>query len=140
MQGKIEISDSGCWLWTMSVGSPGYGNAWDGTKVITAHRYAYTWVVGPIPGGLVLDHLCGVRRCVNPTHLEPVTQGENLRRAGLHEPGPIRTDCPIHGTEFMRVYRNRQRAVGVQGVCRECENVRQRARRARLIPVTPANG
>jgi hypothetical protein len=49
----------------------------------TAHRIAYELYVGPIPDGLVIDHLCRNRGCVNPEHLEPVTRGENVRR-GMH--------------------------------------------------------
>jgi hypothetical protein len=53
---------------------------WDGQRVRGAHVFAYVLLVGPIPEGLHLDHLCRVRRCVNPAHLEPVTPGENVRR------------------------------------------------------------
>jgi hypothetical protein len=48
--------------------------------IIRAHRFAYELLVGPIPEGLVIDHLCRNRRCVNPAHLEPVTAEENWRR------------------------------------------------------------
>lgn len=75
---------SGCWIWTASVCREGYGrfNANDIDLPSTlAHRIAYSWIVGPIPEGLTLDHLCQVRSCVNPDHLEPVTTGENTRRA-----------------------------------------------------------
>lgn len=68
-----------CWLWEGAI-SAGYGNfGISGTSVI-AHRWAYEHLVGPIPEGLVLDHLCRVRNCVNPDHLEPVTNEENIRR------------------------------------------------------------
>lgn len=74
----------GCWIWTASTCHEGYGrfNANDIDLPSTlAHRIAYTWLVGPIPAGLTLDHLCFVTNCVNPEHLEPVTNGENVRRA-----------------------------------------------------------
>jgi len=71
-----------CWLWTGALYVNGYGafRGPDG-RTIRAHRFAYERVVGPIPEGLDLDHLCRVRACVNPAHLEPVTRAENLRRA-----------------------------------------------------------
>ena len=74
----------GCWLWTASLNNRGYGRfgPTGQRKLVRAHRWAYEAVVGPIPDGLVIDHLCGVKRCVNPAHLEPVTNFENLRRAG----------------------------------------------------------
>jgi hypothetical protein len=70
-----------CWIWQRSVSS-GYGMAWDGTtkKMVRAHRLMYERYRGHIEEGLQLDHLCRVRNCVNPDHLEPVTMLENIRR------------------------------------------------------------
>jgi hypothetical protein len=65
-----------CWIWTGAIASNGYGSF----AHSTAHRWAYTHLVGPVPDGMDLDHLCRVRTCCNPMHLEPVTRGENLRR------------------------------------------------------------
>lgn len=72
----------GCWLWTASlIPRTGYGAFTPRSRTgISAHRWAYINTVGAIPEGLVLDHLCRVRRCVNPDHLEPVTPLENTRR------------------------------------------------------------
>lgn len=75
-----EAPGSGCWIWTGSKGEDGYGSVRYRRKVWRAHRAAYTILVGPIPFGLELDHLCRVRACVNPSHLEPVTGEENIRR------------------------------------------------------------
>ena len=70
-----------CWLWTAGTTAQGYGGFHPSkTEMQLAHRWAYEQVRGPIPTGAVLDHLCRVRRCVNPDHLEPVTNEENLRR------------------------------------------------------------
>lgn len=66
----------GCWLWTGSQDGKGYGKTGRGR----IHRIVYEELVGPIPDGLQLDHLCRVRNCVNPAHLEPVTGRENVRR------------------------------------------------------------
>jgi hypothetical protein len=79
---KIERKD-GHWLWTGARTSKGYGKIGIDKAVVRAHRAVYELLVEPIPDGLVLDHLCRVTSCVNPSHLEPVTQGENVRR-GLH--------------------------------------------------------
>lgn len=69
-----------CWLWNGSVREHGYGATSYRGKQILAHRLSYELFKGPIPRGLVIDHLCGVKRCLNPEHLEPVTVSENTRR------------------------------------------------------------
>lgn len=74
---KVDKTD-GCWNWT------GSGNVYgtfrfDGESG-PAHRFAYERLIGPIPDGLHIDHLCNNQRCVNPAHLEPVTRSENERR------------------------------------------------------------
>lgn len=70
-----------CWLWTLSTVSRGYALFAIKGKSFKAHRYSYELLVGPIPEGLELDHLCSVRHCVNPTHLDPVPHVINLQRA-----------------------------------------------------------
>lgn len=84
---KIQTDTStGCWMWTASVsGGGGYGQVWvgangPGSPMRAAHIVVWELLVGPVPDGLQLDHLCRVRRCCNPSHLEPVTQAENIRR------------------------------------------------------------
>ena len=72
---KVNKTDS-CWLWTGSINNKGYGRL----SGVYAHRAAYELLVGPIPEGKELDHLCRVTHCVNPEHLEPVTHRENLLR------------------------------------------------------------
>src|SRR6266496_2265386 len=73
-----------CWLWTGKTGRDGYGRIGLGGRGalvrVRAHRFAYELLIGPIPDGLQIDHLCRVRHCVNPAHLEPVTQRENILR------------------------------------------------------------
>lgn len=79
----VDLSDPDrCWIWKRKPNAKGYGqlrNPRTG-RTTTAHRYAYELVVGPIPDGLTIDHLCRVRACVRPDHLEPVTNRENLLR------------------------------------------------------------
>jgi hypothetical protein len=77
-----KYGPNGCWLWTASIAPNGYGHFYRGTTGgRVAHRFAYELLVGPIPEGLQLDHLCSNRGCVNPDHLEPVTAAINTRRA-----------------------------------------------------------
>lgn len=70
----------GCWLWLGQVNSNGYPTWWTKTGPKDAHGELYRQLRGPVGDDLVLDHVCRRRRCVNPWHLEAVTQRENLRR------------------------------------------------------------
>lgn len=72
--------ESGCWLWVGECNDNGYGRFSVKGRKVYAHRSSYEIHVGPIPEGLHIDHLCRVRNCVNPEHLEPVTRSENVRR------------------------------------------------------------
>ncbi len=84
--GEDDWYDFGeCWIWEGGLFSNGYGQfklSHCNTK-IGAHRFAYQDIIGPIPDGLVLDHLCRIRACVNPTHLQPVTTLINMLRGQL---------------------------------------------------------
>ena len=84
-QRSIPEPNSGCWLWTGNIITLGYGTLYRGrgrrNRVTTyAHRASYEAFRGPIPPGLQIDHLCRVRSCVNPAHLEVVTQRTNILR------------------------------------------------------------
>lgn len=88
---KVEITES-CWIWFGAIDSSGYGNIQYNNKVWKAHRLMYTELVGEIPEDKQLDHLCRVRKCVNPDHLEEVSQQENLRRGIYWQ--TLKTHCP----------------------------------------------
>lgn len=78
---KVQITTAdGCWLWTAGTDRDGYGQFFDGNRTVAAHRFAYELFIGPIPSRLVLDHLCRVRECVRPDHLEPTTKKINILR------------------------------------------------------------
>jgi hypothetical protein len=109
----------------------GYGQFSHGARPTIkelAHRFAYELIVGPIPDGLHLDHLCLIRHCVNPNHLEPVTQAENNLRAWAVRI-PKKTHCP-HGHEYAGANLYVHPRTG-QRSCRICRNADSRARKAR---------
>lgn len=74
---KVKKTNS-CWLWMGAHDSDGYGNFRFNGKNIKPHRFSYELVNGVIKGGLVVDHRCRVRECVNPQHMRVVSQGENI--------------------------------------------------------------
>lgn len=116
---KVDVTD-GCWLWTASLDRNGYAR-FNTPGHRYAHRYAYELLVGPIPEGLVLDHLCRVTRCVNPTHLEPTTIADNVRR-GLALIPP-KTHC-INGHEIAGD--NAKQCGNGRARCRICSNLSSR--------------
>ncbi len=126
--GPIPVcrSDLGpCWVWTgkLSTGARGgYGHLRIGNSNPPAHRVAYELLVGPIPAGLVIDHLCRNRACVNPAHLEPVTNRENLLRGvGAPASHARKTHC-IHNHEFTP--ENTRLGLNGRRQCRTCETTR----------------
>lgn len=87
----ISDKEMNCWLWLGGLDKDGYGHFKVNKKTIQAHRFSYEHHKGPIPDGLVIDHLCRNPSCVNPEHLEAVTHKENLNR-GIHR-NSIKTHC-----------------------------------------------
>ena len=120
-EGPIPIKrpDLGpCWLWTGGKGGGGYGHFKLDRKMKYSHQYTYESLVAPIPEGLQLDHLCRNRSCVNPGHLEIVSNAENIRRgeAGQHQ--RIKTHCPKgHPYDLFNTYFSPSR---INRQCRTC--------------------
>jgi HNH endonuclease len=77
---RFDVKSNGCWIWSGSKNIYGYGHLKFHGKYWLAHRLSYMRAKGAIPDGLVIDHLCRCRDCINPDHMEPVTNKENLLR------------------------------------------------------------
>jgi hypothetical protein len=133
MQSKITVNESGCWHWTAAVNSRNYGQVGvDGVSKST-HRITYQLLVGPIPEGLQIDHLCRNTRCCNPEHLEPVTALENRRR----RPDFNKSHC-VNGHELTVENTIIKLAGGVEirRNCRTCTKESQRAKRRAGLPIS----
>ena len=109
----------GCWFWAGPIRKTGYGVFGRSS----AHRVAYELAVGPIPGGLVIDHLCRVPSCVNPAHMEPVTPDVNVLRgdATMKTAKVVPLACPACGETLREVIDSRPSNEGWRRR-RECRN------------------
>lgn len=131
---KVSVdAATGCWLWTGSPNSHGYGRLKLRRRELYAHRAAYTFLVGPIPAGLGLDHLCRVRHCVKPQHLQTVTQRVNVLRGSSPAARHARKTHCLRGHPFeppnLYVKPNGDRD------CRACRAITRRALRMRKARV-----
>lgn len=127
---KVEFTES-CWLWTGLTDPAGYGRFRHTTSKrdasALAHRFAYEFCGGSIPVGMVIDHLCRVRRCVKPEHMEVVTRGENSRR-GMH-PKMVTFRTGVCSRGHAIIGRNAAPTSTGRPTCRECKNENQRRHR-----------
>lgn len=129
---KVD-AEGPCWLWTGAKMKNGYGvfNRGSGAGTALAHRFSYELLMGAVPEGAQLDHLCRVRNCVNPDHLEPVTQAENMRRGfGFVGLNSRKTHCP-NNHPYDAVYTGRGKA---ERYCSKCQRVSPNARRYNSTP------
>lgn len=120
---RLVTKTDACWLWHGWTNKGGYGRSYfpDMHGLFYVHRVSYEHFVGPIPEGHHIDHLCRVRNCVRPEHLEPVAPAENIRRGltGAHH--KRKTHCPsghAYDAENTYVTKNGARK------CRACQRAR----------------
>lgn len=137
---KVTIAgQDDCWPWSSYVRTDGYGKTYFAGHYVRTHRLAYELSVGPVPEGLVLDHLCRNRKCANPRHLESVTRGENVRRgvgvgAVIGGIRSSRTHCPSgHPLSGDNLTIGHRRGGGVHRGCRECHRIAVRKSRAKSV-------
>lgn len=140
---KVQVTES-CWVWTAAMDGHGYGAFWYQRKVAKAYRAAYEMFVGPVPEGMQLDHLCRNRACVNPAHLEPVSQQVNIARGASPSAISVRTNACSRGHDLSSAAVRRpdgrrycgecRRATYVQKPCIGCGGVKGPGERLRYCP------
>jgi hypothetical protein len=131
IQDRVVVEDRGfssaCWVSTVTPNRDGYTQTTFRGRSWITHRLAYTVFIGPIPDGLQLDHLCRVRACCNPEHLEPVTNKVNNHRGeSLNAQSARKTHCD-HGHEYTEANTYRSQTTGYRN-CRECRRNQSRMR------------
>lgn len=123
---KVDKQFLGCWKWAGITGKNGYGRIKIKKKFESAHRLSFSIFKGPIPAGMQIDHLCRVRNCVNPDHLEAVTARENILRGyGYSAENSRKTHCKrghLFGGDNLKTLPNGSRR------CITCSNNEQRER------------
>lgn len=130
---RTTVSPDECWLWQLSRNGKGYaqGRPPGSTRTTLIHRWVYEQANGPIPTGLTVDHLCRVRNCVNPDHLEAVTNRENIFRSpyAVAVINAAKTHCKRN-----HPFDEANTRIDKRGCrqCRQCQIDAARDRRARL--------
>jgi hypothetical protein len=121
---KVKIAENGCWEWQGALTATGYGKSYLSQNERQAHRIGWFLHGNNIDKGLQLDHLCRNRKCVNPKHLEPVTQRVNFERGMAPAAINLRKTHCKRGHEF-DVFNTRYLNKG-QRQCKECVRISQR--------------
>lgn len=116
---KVQFTTD-CWIWLGGKNIWGYGQFWNGSKTIQAHRFSYQLWCGVITNKQHLDHICRNRKCVNPNHLEIVTQKENIMRGiGITSINSKKTHCKrghLLNGDNLYTYDNQRK-------CKECRRM-----------------
>lgn len=117
---RVVENETGCWIWTGARHPHGYGHFKVAGAVMVAHRWAYELMRCEIPADLQIDHLCHVRECVNPWHLEPVPARVNVLRGWSPSAVTYRTGLCPRGHDMTDAYQT-----GGRRACRKCRRVSQ---------------
>lgn len=129
---RVTADDNGCWIYA-SNHPDGYGRVRVGKRSRAAHLLTYEQMIGDIPDGLQLDHLCRNRSCVNPYHLDPVTQSVNsLRSPIVGRANSRKTHCK-RGHEFTPENTGYAKQSGGRGIARRCRTCARDASRERRV-------
>lgn len=129
LEAYSAVTESGCWVWQRPLKN-GYGEVSIRNRCRKAHRVAYQLLVGPIPDGLSLDHLCRNRACINPAHLEPVTNRVNvLRGVGPTAANAAATHC---GRGHALTPDNLRQSALPWRLCLTCDRDRKLRRKANI--------
>lgn len=128
--GKVEKTDH-CWIWAAHKSRIGYGQFWFSNTNMSAHRFIWIAENGPIPSGLIIDHLCRNRGCVRTEHMELVTAKENTYRGN----GPAGINHRVIECPLGHPYEGRNLTFTKQGtrVCMACRRIYNRKRRGTFI-------
>jgi HNH endonuclease len=131
---KVSIASSGCWTWVGARSQGGYGSFWlsDEQMQTTAHRVAYRWFSGPIGLGEVVDHLCRNPNCVNPAHLEAVSQSVNVARGLCGDERPTCKRGHLMSPGNIVMQRNYGEVFRTCATCRALRESRRRDKRRAL--------
>ncbi len=126
-----------CWLWRGRPNAEGYAQFYTGGKTYRAHRWIFEQINGPVSAALHCDHLCRVRHCTNPDHVEPVTPRENLMRGEtLAAFRASRTHCPSgHPLSGPNLYEKRQKNGCAHRQCKTCMAAHRNKPESRLREV-----
>ena len=128
---KIDSSGE-CWVWTAYTRRDGYGRIKIGRKMFLSHRKSFLWSRGYLTEGLQIDHLCRNHSCVNPDHLEEVTQRENiLRGEGKCAMQARQTHC-VRGHELTEENTRRRLDYPAKRLCKKCAKIRDHSRWLRV--------
>ncbi|MFF7795635.1 HNH endonuclease [Streptomyces sp. NPDC007991] len=127
---RVTVNDAGCWIYTGHLDRYGYGRISYEGKSREAYRIAYEHSVGPVPAGMELDHLCRVRQCVNPNHLEAVSPATNKLRSNSFGGVNARKTACVHGHPYTSENTGYQNN-GKYRYCKECRRRTNRSNRQR---------
>jgi hypothetical protein len=130
---KVETGTGGCELWIGQKTHRGYGRFWLNGRMEYAHRVALALDGRTVPDGMVVDHLCRTRDCVNPAHLEIVKQQENVRRGLSAAARTLRAQQTTHCKNGHPWSDENTRLSGGQRVCRACDRAKTARAKAKRM-------